>query len=409
MVVLKVLTTTVRVLTQSRKEFRHGLPVKPKVCASTGKGINFTIPQNQDKRTIPAIMEYSFASGHQLRKAEHLSICASRQVEPEASSAGFEEYRFVHEALPEIDFESVDTRCRLFGREMRAPFIISPMTGGIPEAGSVNRRLAEAAQAFGIAMGVGSQRVAILDHSAAESFRVRDVAPDIFLFANVGAIQLNNGFSVDECRAAVDMIEADALGLHLNPLQEVVQSGGNTNFAGLIRKIEEVCAKLDVPVVVKEVGQGISERTARMLCEAGVAGIDTAGAGGTSWALVESFRERNGRSGLGAAFADWGIPTAESIVMARRGAPDVVLIGSGGVRSGIDAAKAVALGADFVGFGLPILREAVNGADAVVRLLDRYLDELRVAMFCIGAASLDELKLTRSLTAVSDDDLTSAT
>lgn len=336
-------------------------------------------------------------SQHESRKSEHLSICMESSVETGRVSTGLENYRFIHEALPEVDLGEIDTRGRLLGHGISAPFVISPMTGGTSEAGRINCILAAAAERLGLAMSVGSQRVAMLKPELARTYQVRTVAPNAFLFANIGAVQLNNGFTVDDCRAVVEMIDADALGLHLNPLQEAVQSGGNTNFRGLIAKIERVCSHLEIPVVVKEVGQGISERTARILMEAGVAGIDAAGAGGTSWALVESLRESNGKSALGSAFADWGIPTAESIRMIRRGAPDVTLIASGGMRSGIDAAKAIALGADIVGFGLPLLREVGNGVDAVVHLLQRYIDELRTAMFCIGARDISALKSSASL------------
>lgn len=334
---------------------------------------------------------------HRSRKAEHLSICLECQVEPEPAATGLEHYRFAHEALPEIDLDDVDVSTALFGRAMNAPFVISSMTGGFAEGGRFNRMLAEAAQELGIAMGVGSQRVALLDPALAPTFQVRAVAPDILLFANLGAIQLNNGFTVDDCRAAVEMISADALVLHLNPLQESVQPGGNTNFDGLAGKIEEVCARLELPVVVKEVGHGISEQTARILRDCGVSCIDTAGAGGTSWSRVEAARRHNGKSEVGTTFQWWGIPTADSICMCRRAAPDLPLIGSGGIRSGLDAAKAIALGADLAGFGLPLLREAVHGVDAVIHRLNRYREELRTAMFCTGTRTIPDLKRGVSL------------
>lgn len=342
-------------------------------------------------------MDHIQSDVHQVRKAEHLSICLQRKVESDSVRTGFDGFQFVHEALPEVNLEDVDTNSQLLAKELSAPFMISSMTGGLSEGGRINRVLAEAAQIMGVAIGVGSQRVGLLNPSLADTFKVRQIAPDVFLCANLGGVQLNNGFSLDECRAAVDMIDADALVLHLNPLQESVQSGGNTNFEGLVRRIESICASLEVPVIVKEVGQGISERSARVLMDAGVAAIDIAGAGGTSWSLVESIRERNGKSEVGATFSDWGIPTAESIIMARRGAPDIALIASGGVRSGLDAAKSIALGANLVAFGLPVLKEAVRGVDAVLHLLRRYRDELRTAMFCIGAHNLDELYRTSSL------------
>lgn len=342
-------------------------------------------------------MRESLKTSHETRKEEHLTVCKQCEVESGSLTTGFGSYQFVHEALPELDLDDIDTRALIFGKELRTPFIISSMTGGIEEGRRINRILAEAAETLGLAMGVGSQRVALLNPDVADTYRVRDLAPDIPLFANLGAVQLNNGYSIDECRTAVDMIDADALILHLNPLQESVQSGGNTNFSGLVKRIEYICAHLEVPVIVKEVGQGISERTASMLRDAGVAAIDIAGAGGTSWAKVESLRENEGGSELGSTFADWGTPTADSLIMARRGAPDVTLIASGGLRTGLDAAKALAMGASFAGYGLPLLKAAVNGIDDVVRYLERLRNELKVAMFCIGAADIEQLKATTAL------------
>jgi isopentenyl-diphosphate Delta-isomerase len=337
-------------------------------------------------------MDDILARQHENRKAEHLALCVEQDVESDSVGTGFSDYRFIHEALPEIDLPDVDLRCEMFKRSLSAPFLISSMTGGCPESERINRTLSEAAQAMGIAMGVGSQRAGLIDRDLARTFQVRSIAPDITLLANIGAIQLNNGFTLDECRAAVEMIGADALVLHLNPLQESIQPGGDTNFSGLAAKIENVCRGLDVPVIVKEVGQGISERTARLLHNAGVAGIDTAGAGGTSWARVESLRGGNDKSAVGRTFSNWGIPTSDSIVMCRRAAPDLLIIGSGGIRSGLDAAKAMALGADIVGFGLPLLRDAFLGVEAVLGRLRQYTEELRTAMFCIGARTLGDLR-----------------
>lgn len=328
------------------------------------------------------------------RKQEHINICLEQKVEP--GSAGFENYRFVHEALPEINLDEVDTRCSLFGHKLSAPLIISSMTGGCGEGGQINQVLAEAAQTLGLAMGVGSQRAALTDPELASTFQVRKIAPNIALFANLGAVQLNNGFSLDECKSAIEMISADALILHINPLQESIQPGGNTNYSDLLKKIEMLCKGLNVPVIVKEVGNGISERTARLIREAGAAGIDTAGAGGTSWAIVESLRHSENPE-VGNEFASWGIPTAESIKMCRKGAPNTIIIGSGGLRSGIDAAKAIALGADFAGYGLPLLKDAVRGIEPVINRLKKYRNELQTAMFCIGAKNIIELRGSKSL------------
>jgi isopentenyl-diphosphate delta-isomerase len=222
---------------------------------------------------------------------------------------------------------------------------------------------------------------------------VRDLAPDILLFANLGAIQLNYGYGVEECRRAVEMIGADALILHLNPLQEALQPEGNTNFSGLLGKIEQVCRELMVPVIVKEVGWGISEDVARKLSSVGVAGIDTAGAGGTSWSEVERYRARTELGSITASvFASWGVPTAESIEMARCGAPKLTLIASGGIRTGLDVAKSIALGVDAVGIATPLLKAASISAESVIAALQEIIESLRLAMFCIGASNLGELK-----------------
>jgi len=332
------------------------------------------------------------------RKLEHLQINLHEDVSAKGVTTGFERFRFIHQALPEINLSDVDTSLTLFGRRLRAPLLISSMTGGVALGGRFNRLLAAAAQQLGIAMGVGSQRVALEDPDTAAYFQVREAAPDVLLFANLGAVQLNYGFGPDECRRAVEMVQADALVLHLNPLQEAVQPGGNTNFAGLARRIAEVCRALPVPVIAKEVGWGVSADTARLLVEAGVAAIDVAGAGGTSWSEVEKHRavSEHGRN-VAAAFAGWGIPTAESIRLARTGAPGLPVLASGGVRTGLDVAKAVALGATAAGIAGPVLRALNESPDALLDFLGEAIDELRIAMFCIGAGSLDELRDTPHL------------
>jgi isopentenyl-diphosphate delta-isomerase len=283
---------------------------------------------------------------------------------------------------------------------MKVPLLISSMTGGAPRAAEINRNLAMSAQELGLAMGVGSQRAALERPELASTYQVRKHAPEIPLFANVGAVQLNYAYGVDECRRAVDMIEADALILHLNALQEAVQPEGDTDFAGLASKIETVCKALDVPVIAKEVGWGISGETARLLWDAGVAAIDVAGAGGTSWSQVESYRIPSEKGRLvGEAFAGWGIPTAESIVSVRKGGiPERgKLFASGGVRNGIDVAKALALGADLAGMARPFLKAAAMSAEATIEVGEVIREQLRIAMFAIGAANLAELRGTSAL------------
>jgi isopentenyl-diphosphate delta-isomerase len=332
---------------------------------------------------------------HQRRKLEHLRICLDEDPQFSELTTGLERYRFLHQALPEIDLDDVDTSCTLLGKNLGAPLVISSMTGGTAEAEHINLSLAEAAQESAVAMGVGSLRAALEEPSVARTYQVRAVAPDILLLANLGAVQLNCGYDVEDCQRAVEMIEADGLILHLNPLQECLQGGGDTNFGSLLTKIEEVCHHLPIPVVVKEVGWGISSRVAEMLRDAGVAAIDVAGAGGTSWSTVEGHRAPDEQTGnIAQAFAEWGIPTAESIVMVRQAAPHVTIIGSGGIRTGIDVAKAIALGAHAAGIGTPFLGPAAVSSAAVVTKLQEIIEELRISMFCIAAETLDALRDT---------------
>ncbi|MCP4543406.1 MAG: type 2 isopentenyl-diphosphate Delta-isomerase [Chloroflexi bacterium] len=332
---------------------------------------------------------------HHQRKADHIRINLQEDVNSEHVSTGFERYRFVHCALPDTDLKNVDTSTTLLGKHLAAPLIISSMTGGTPEASVINQRLAEAAQAAGVGVGLGSQRAAIQDPSLADTYRIRHVAPDILLMANLGAIQLNYGYGPDECRRAIEMVEADALILHLNPLQEALQPEGNTRFAGLLSKIESVCRILEVPVIIKEVGWGISEQVTRQLADAGVAVIDVAGAGGSSWSQVEMHRATTEQQRqIAAAFADWGIPTAESLRMARQGAPELPIIASGGIRDGIQISKAITLGATACGVAGPFLSAANESTAAVAELIAVLVTQLRVAMFSTGAADIQSLQNT---------------
>lgn len=327
------------------------------------------------------------------RKTEHIRICLEEVVGGQGITSGLERYRFVHQALPEINLRDVDTSLELWGRGLRVPLLISSMTGGAPQAGEINRNLAIAAQHLGIAIGVGSQRAALKNPELVSTYQVRPFAPDVLLFANLGAVQLNYAYGVDECKRVVEMIEADALILHLNALQEAVQPEGDTDFAGLAEKFALVCRDAGVPVIAKEVGWGISAEAARMLWEAGVAAIDVAGAGGTSWTQVEAHRipTESGRL-VAEAFAGWGIPTVESLQAARSVMPEGrKVFASGGVRNGIDAAKAIALGADLVGVARPFLKAAAMSAEATIELGEVIRDQMRVAMFAIGAPNLDAL------------------
>ena len=320
------------------------------------------------------------------RKAEHLDLAADSALQ--VRGLAFERFRFEHAALPEIDMDEIDLETRFLGRPLRAPLLVSCMTGGTAEAATINRNLAAAAERCGVALGVGSQRKSLEFPATAGTFEVRELAPSVPLLANLGAVQLNYGYGPEQCQQAVDMIGADALVLHLNPLQEAIQPEGDLRFSRLLPRIAEVVDALSVPVLVKEIGCGISGSLARRLQSVGVEWIDTAGSGGTSWARIEAARADE--VPLGELFADWGIETPESIRQVRSIA-GVRVIGSGGVRNGIDAAKCLALGAELVGMAYPFLGAARTSADEVVRVVERTVRELRIAMFCVGARNREAL------------------
>lgn len=329
------------------------------------------------------------------RKSDHIRINLEEDVSSKLTT-GLESYHFIHHAVPELNLDEVDLSMPLFGKRLRAPILISSMTGGTQEAATINRTLASAAQTMGVAMGVGSQRAALEQAGLAHTFQVRSVAPDIVLLANLGAIQLNYGFDVTHCQRAVDMIQADALILHFNALQEAVQQEGQTNFAGLLDKVSAVCRSLPVPVIAKEVGWGFSDADVRRLVEAGIAAIDVAGAGGTSWSQVEMHRATNeSQRRLAAAFIDWGIPTAEAILNVRRTAPGLPVIASGGLRTGVDIAKCLALGAMLGGMAGPFLKAATDSLELTVQTIQEINREIQVCMFACGAGNLTALRQDR--------------
>lgn len=329
------------------------------------------------------------------RKTDHIKINLEQDVRS-ALTTGLEKYHFIHEALPELDLNRIDTTLNLFGKTLNSPTLVSSMTGGTDEAETINLRLAEAAQECGVAMGVGSQRAAIEHPEQARTFQVRRAAPDILLFANLGAVQFNYGYGVDECRKVVDMIQADALYLHLNPLQEAVQDAGDTNWVGIAKKIEEVCKKLEVPVIAKEVGWGISEKTAKLLANCGVQAIDVAGAGGTSWSQVEMHRAPDEFTRqLAATFVGWGIPTSDSILNVKKAVPEMTIFASGGLKDGLDIAKCIALGATLGGMAGNFLKAAAVSTEKAVEMMRLTKRQIDVTMFAAGIGTLEELRNTK--------------
>ena len=336
---------------------------------------------------------------HGLRKNDHIRINLEEEVEVSGVSTGFDKIGLRHQALPELGLQDVDTSTTFLGRHLKMPLLISSMTGGTAEAQQVNRRLAESAQSRVIAMGVGSQRIMVEGRQPNADWKaLRELAPDIPLLANIGIVQLNQGYGPSECQQAIDAIEADALFLHCNALQECIQPEGNVEWSGLLYKLEQVCKDLPVPVFIKEVGWGIDGNMARQLRSAGVAGIDVAGAGGTSWSEVERHRAENGRTEkVAMAFREWGMPTAyclQSIRQEMMASQDseCLLIASGGIRSGVEVAKALVLGADLVGIAAPFLKQAVKSVEDVLEEIDTLQAVLQVAMFCMGIGSLKLLQ-----------------
>ena len=327
------------------------------------------------------------------RKDQHLDVVLAGRGR-HARDAGFDRVHFVHEALPDLDHDKIDLGADFLGRRLKSPLLISAMTGGPTRAEAINARLAEAAQHLGIALAVGSQRAAVEGGAAGGLDRtLRRRAPDTFILSNIGAAQLTRGFGLDEARRAVEMIDADALVVHLNPLQEACQPEGDRDWWGVGAALEALVLKLEVPVVVKETGAGLSGRTARRLVDMGVAAVDVAGAGGSNWGLVEGERAVDPADKAHAAvFSDWGTPTAHALVDVRRACPEAAIIGSGGVRNGLDVAKAIRLGADVAGQAAGVLAAATISTDAVVDHFQLVIRQLRTVCFCTNSANLAALR-----------------
>ncbi len=326
------------------------------------------------------------------RKDDHIRISLKEDVQSRQPN-GLDRFRLHPAPLPEISLEDVDLSHSVFGKRLNAPLLISSMTGGTKEAEAINRRLAETAQHCGIAMGLGSQRAMIEHPELTHTYQVRKFAPDILLFANIGAVQLNYGITTADCQKIVDSVEADALILHFNPLQEAIQPEGNTNFRTLLPKIEKLCSTLSVPVIAKEVGSGIDWIAAEKLIKVGIQAIDIAGTGGTSWALVEMYREKDpSRKHIAAAFANWGLPATECLINLRKHHREFPIFASGGVRDGIDTVKYLALGADLVGMTIPFLQAAIHSSEACVQVTEEIIETIRIASFLTGSANIQDLQ-----------------
>lgn len=327
-----------------------------------------------------------------LRKADHIRICATKDVES-GKSAGFEDVRLIHRAVPEIDMNEVDTSCTFMGHRLLLPLIVEAMTGGASPAKQINQRLAEAAQTLQVAMGVGSQRIALENPIFEESFRiVRENAPDVFLIANIGAPQLAMGYGPEEAKKAIDMISADALAIHVNMVQESVQPEGEPTAKRVIEEIREIVEDVGVPVIVKETGAGISAEDAVRLESAGVSCVDVGGVGGTDWARVESYRRNSKKTEFRShIFYGWGVSTAASLVEVTQTAK-LMAIASGGIRDGLQVAKSIALGASAAGLARPLLNPAMKSCKAVEKAIHIIHRELRTAMFLTGSKTIDDLQ-----------------
>jgi isopentenyl-diphosphate delta-isomerase len=334
------------------------------------------------------------------RKNDHIHINLHKDVSFDRLTSGLERYRFVHQALPDLNLDAISTETVFLDKELSFPLIISSMTGGSDHAAEINRILAQAAQEAGIGMGLGSMRAAVERPETAWTYQVREYAPDILLLANLGAVQLNYGYGPQTCQEMVEMVEADALILHLNPLQEALQPEGDIRFGDLLGQIAAVCETLNAPVIVKEVGWGLSKKAAQALIKAGVAALDVAGAGGTSWSQVEMYRSKTDvQRQVAAAFRNWGIPTAESIQMVREVNASIPLIASGGLYSGIDIAKSLALGANVGAIARPLLHSASISLEALRQHLEVLRQQFRITMFAAGACDSKALHTTELISA----------
>jgi isopentenyl-diphosphate delta-isomerase len=330
---------------------------------------------------------------HRIRKDQHIDICDQDDVEASDRDNGFGRIELQAIALPELDWAEIDVSVTFLHHKFQAPFLITGMTGGIDRGAKINLRLAKAAAKFGIPMGVGSQRLALENPKYADIFKVKDTVPDLFLIANLGISQIAPDQPHAPVEKAIEMIEADAIAIHVNILQEVIQEEGDRKFRGMLARIKTICQATKVPVVVKEVGCGIDPRTAKSLIEAGVSAIDIGGKGGTSWAFIEGLRSADPiTQGAAKVFRNWGTDTASALQGVRQVDEFIPIIATGGIRDGLMAAKALALGANMVGIGLPLLKAALIDTNSVEQVLHGFVRELKTAMICTGVSQVQQLK-----------------
>lgn len=349
---------------------------------------NYTLLQPSDDLSVSKLD----AILSSLRKEQHIEICAKKDVEHSTRDTGFSNFNFVPATFPELNYSEIDISREFLGNSFSAPIFVTGMTGGVKQGGMLNERIARACERFNLAMGVGSQRIAIEHPEYSDIFDVKRYAPNLFLIGNVGVAQLAKGMTPRHCQKAVDMIKADALALHVNVLQEVIQVEGDRNFNRLFDKIESVVKSLSVPVIVKEVGSGLDPRSAKILEEIGVAAVDIGGSGGTSWGHIEGLRAADKKTqNLAEIYRDWGIPTAYNIKALNSAGVSIPFTATGGIRDGLTVAKSVSLGASMAGLGLPIFKAALKSEQAVVEKLDEMIEGTKIACMLTGSKRIDDL------------------
>jgi isopentenyl-diphosphate delta-isomerase len=329
---------------------------------------------------------------HKIRKDSHIYVALNKKIEYPHKKNGFEKYEFSHVAFPSVDFNKINTETEFIGKKLKVPLMITAITGGTDSGGKINKNLARACQNMGVALGLGSQRIVFSHSDVINTFYVRDEGPDIFLLGNIGIHHIKE-FGIEACKEIVRQIKADGLAVYLNPLHEVSQEKGNPEYGSLQEILKDFCEEFPFPVVIKETGNGISFNTAQRLKDIKISAIDTAGAGGTSCTIMEYYLQNsNLRKNILKPFFNWGISTADSLLDVRKVFPSLPVIASGGIRNGIECAKAISLGADLAGMALPFVKPATVSSEEVEEKLVEIIEQFKIAMFCAGAKNIQELK-----------------